>query len=56
MLAPGATVGILEQEPPLDEDKTVLGNIQEGLGEIKPQLDRYNAIAEKMARPSTPTS
>src|SRR5687767_9801230 len=49
MLAPGATVGILQQEPPLNEEKTVLGNVEEGLGEIKQQLDRYNAIAEQMA-------
>src|SRR4051812_8436050 len=49
MLAPGASVGILQQEPPLNEDKTVLGNVEEGLGAIKEQLDRYNAIAEKMA-------
>jgi ATP-binding cassette ChvD family protein len=49
LLAPGATVGILQQEPPLSEDKTVLGNVEEGLGEIKQQLDRYNAIAEQMA-------
>jgi ATP-binding cassette ChvD family protein len=49
ILAPGATVGILQQEPPLNEEKTVLGNVEEGLGEIKQQLDRYNAIAEQMA-------
>jgi ATP-binding cassette ChvD family protein len=48
-LQPGATVGILQQEPPLNEEKTVLGNVEEGLGEIKVQLDRYNAIAEQMA-------
>ncbi|MDT7576263.1 MAG: hypothetical protein QOH17_2596 [Pseudonocardiales bacterium] len=48
-LKPGATVGILQQEPALDETKTVLGNVQEGLGEIKQQLDRYNEIAELMA-------
>ncbi|MGH3672798.1 MAG: ATP-binding cassette domain-containing protein, partial [Pseudonocardiaceae bacterium] len=48
-LAPGATVGILEQEPTLNESKTVLGNVQEGLGEIKDKLDRFNEIAEKMA-------
>jgi ATP-binding cassette ChvD family protein len=47
-LKPGATVGILQQEPPLNEEKTVLGNVEEGLGEIKAQLDRYNEIAEKM--------
>jgi ATP-binding cassette ChvD family protein len=48
-LTPGYTVGILQQEPPLNEDKTVLGNVEEGLGEIKAKLDRYNEIAEKMA-------
>ncbi|ONI85616.1 energy-dependent translational throttle protein EttA [Saccharothrix sp. ALI-22-I] len=48
-LSPGYTVGILQQEPPLNEEKTVLGNVQEGLGEIKVKLDRYNEIAEKMA-------
>ncbi|CCH28647.1 ABC-type transporter, ATPase subunit [Saccharothrix espanaensis DSM 44229] len=48
-LSPGHTVGILQQEPPLNEEKTVLGNVQEGLGEIKVKLDRYNEIAEKMA-------
>ena len=48
-LAPGATVGILEQEPALNEEKTVLGNVEEGVGEIKQKLDRYNQIAEQMA-------
>ncbi|MEU7814549.1 energy-dependent translational throttle protein EttA [Pseudonocardia sp. NPDC049154] len=48
-LAPGATVGILQQEPPLNEEKTVLGNVEEGVGEIKQKLDRYNQIAEQMA-------
>ncbi|MGH3874444.1 MAG: energy-dependent translational throttle protein EttA [Pseudonocardiaceae bacterium] len=48
-LTPGATVGILQQEPVLDEEKSVLGNVQEGLGEIKTKLDRFNEIAEKMA-------
>jgi ATP-binding cassette ChvD family protein len=48
-LAPGATVGILEQEPVLNEDKTVLGNVEEGLGEVKAKLDRFNEIAEKLA-------
>jgi ATP-binding cassette ChvD family protein len=48
-LSPGYSVGILQQEPPLNEDKTVLGNVEEGLGEIKLKLDRYNEIAEKMA-------
>jgi ATP-binding cassette ChvD family protein len=48
-LSPGYTVGILLQEPPLNEDKTVLGNVQEGAGEIKETLDRYNEIAAEMA-------
>ncbi len=48
-LDPGATVGILEQEPPLNEDKTVKQNVEEGLGEIKVQLDRFNEIAEQLA-------
>ncbi len=48
-LSPGYTVGILQQEPSLSEDKTVLGNVEEGLGEIKVKLDRFNEIAEKMA-------
>ncbi|HEY6796436.1 MAG TPA: energy-dependent translational throttle protein EttA [Kineosporiaceae bacterium] len=48
-LTPGYSVGILLQEPPLNEEKTVLGNVEEGLGEIKVKLDRYNEIAEKMA-------
>jgi ATP-binding cassette ChvD family protein len=48
-LATGATVGILLQEPPLNEDKTVRGNVEEGLGDIKVKLDRYNEVAELMA-------
>jgi ATP-binding cassette ChvD family protein len=48
-LANDATVGILLQEPPLNEEKTVLGNVQEGAGEIKETLDRYNEIAAEMA-------
>jgi len=50
-LAPGATVGILLQEPPLNEEKTVLGNVEEGAGEIKAKLDRYNEISAEMAEP-----
>ncbi|WP_114201642.1 energy-dependent translational throttle protein EttA [Janibacter anophelis] len=50
-LKPGATVGILLQEPPLNEDKTVLGNVEEGAGEIKAKLDRYNEISELMTEP-----
>ncbi|EWC59634.1 ABC transporter ATP-binding protein [Actinokineospora spheciospongiae] len=48
-LSPGYTVGILQQEPPLNEEKTVLGNVQEAVGEVKAKLDRYNEIAELMA-------
>jgi energy-dependent translational throttle protein EttA len=44
-LAPGATVGMLEQEPRLDESKNVLGNVQEGVAETKALLDRFNALA-----------
>ncbi|GAA3612394.1 energy-dependent translational throttle protein EttA [Marihabitans asiaticum] len=50
-LAKDATVGILLQEPPLNEEKTVLGNVEEGMGEIKAKLDRYNAISEEMTEP-----
>jgi ATP-binding cassette ChvD family protein len=48
-LMPGFTVGILEQEPKLDESKTVLGNVEDGVAETKALLDRYNQIAEQMA-------
>ena len=48
-LDPGATVGILLQEPPLNEEKTVRGNVEEGLGEIYEKLQRYEKIAEEMA-------
>ncbi|WP_129338483.1 energy-dependent translational throttle protein EttA [Cellulomonas endophytica] len=50
-LAPGFSVGILQQEPPLNEEKTVLGNVEEGVGEIKGKLDRYNEISALMAEP-----
>jgi ATP-binding cassette ChvD family protein len=48
-LMPGFTVGILDQEPQLDDSKTVLGNVEEGVAETKALLDRYNEIAEQMA-------
>ena len=48
-LATGETVGILQQEPPLNEEKTVRGNVEEGLGDIKVKLDRFNEVAELMA-------
>ncbi|TDL08651.1 energy-dependent translational throttle protein EttA [Mycolicibacterium obuense] len=47
-LAPGATVGILMQEPQLDETKTVRENVEEGVA-IKAKLNRYNEVAELMA-------
>lgn len=50
-LSPGFTVGILLQEPPLNEDKTVLGNVEEGVAEIKAKLDRFNEISALMAEP-----
>jgi ATP-binding cassette ChvD family protein len=49
-LTPGFTVGILMQEPELDETKTVLENVQEGVA-IKPKLDRFNEISALMADP-----
>ncbi len=50
-LSPGYSVGILLQEPPLNEAKTVLGNVQEGVGEIYEKLTRYNEISEEMTQP-----
>ncbi|HYI32071.1 MAG TPA: energy-dependent translational throttle protein EttA [Glaciibacter sp.] len=50
-LTPGYTVGILMQEPHLDETKTVLENVQEGVGPIKGKLDRFNEISAAMAEP-----
>ena len=48
-LMPGYSVGMLAQEPPLNEDKTVLGNIEEAVAETKAKLERFNNIAEQMA-------
>jgi ATP-binding cassette ChvD family protein len=48
---PDATVGMLQQEPPLTEGKTVLENVQEAVADIKGKVDRYNAISEEMANP-----
>src|SRR6476660_9877433 len=44
-LAPGATVGLLEQEPQLDPDKDVKGNVEDGVAETKALLDRFNELA-----------
>ncbi|MEV7549513.1 energy-dependent translational throttle protein EttA [Amycolatopsis sp. NPDC089917] len=48
-LQPGASVGILMQEPELNEEKTVRENVEEGLGDIKVKLNRFNEVAELMA-------
>lgn len=48
-LTPGYTVGILQQEPPLDEDKTVLENIELAFGDVKAKIDRFNEIGGLMA-------
>ncbi len=50
-LAKDATVGILLQEPPLTEDKTVLENVEEAVGETKAMLARFNQISEELADP-----
>jgi ATP-binding cassette ChvD family protein len=50
-LSPGYTVGILMQEPVLDETKTVLENVQEGVGPIKAKVDRFNEISLALAEP-----
>ena len=50
-LSPGYTVGILLQEPELDESKTVLENVQEGVGETMAMLARFNQISDEMANP-----
>ncbi|SEN67989.1 energy-dependent translational throttle protein EttA [Cryobacterium sp. TMT1-3] len=50
-LSPGYTVGILMQEPQLDESKTVLENVQEGVGPIKAKVDRFNEISLALGEP-----
>ncbi len=50
-LSPGYTVGILEQEPPLEEDKTVIENIRLAFGDILAKIDRFNEIGAEMADP-----
>jgi len=50
-ITPGYSVGILLQEPTLNETKTVLENVQEGVAETRAILDRFNAISEEMANP-----
>jgi ATP-binding cassette ChvD family protein len=50
-LSEGYTVGILMQEPKLDESKTVLGNVEEAVKEVKAKLDRFNEISAELANP-----
>ncbi|MFM7495861.1 MAG: energy-dependent translational throttle protein EttA [Candidatus Nanopelagicus sp.] len=50
-LSPGYSVGILLQEPPLNEDKNVLENVQEGVADTIALLNRFNAISDEMANP-----
>ncbi|MEX1209745.1 MAG: energy-dependent translational throttle protein EttA [Candidatus Nanopelagicales bacterium] len=51
IIAPGATAGILMQEPMLDETKTVLENVEEGVADTMAMLDRFNEISAQMADP-----
>jgi sulfate-transporting ATPase len=50
-LAPGATVGLLPQEPDLDSEKDVRGNVEDGVREKRELLDRFNEISAKFAEP-----
>jgi energy-dependent translational throttle protein EttA len=50
-LAPGATVGFLQQEPLLDEGKDVRGNVEDGVRQLRDLLDRFNAISAAFAEP-----
>jgi ATP-binding cassette ChvD family protein len=50
-LAPGATVGLLEQEPELDPGKTVRENVEDGVRELRDLLDRFNEISARFAEP-----
>ena len=50
-LAPGATVGLLEQEPELDPARDVRGNVEDGVRELRDLLDRFNAISAAFAEP-----
>jgi sulfate-transporting ATPase len=50
-LAPGASVGLLEQEPWLDPEKDVRGNVEDGVRELRDLLDRFNEISAKFAEP-----
>src|ERR1700712_326927 len=50
-LAPGATVGLLQQEPPLDETKTVRENVEDAVSELRGWLSRFDEVSNAMADP-----
>ena len=50
-LAPGATVGMLAQEPELDPERTVRENVEDGVRELRDLLDRFNAVSARFAEP-----
>jgi sulfate-transporting ATPase len=50
-LAPGATVGLLEQEPQLDSEKDVRGNVEDGVRALRNLLDRFNAVSAQFSEP-----
>lgn len=50
-LTPGYTVGILQQEPPLDDEKTVLENVQMAFGDVLAKIERFNQVSAEMADP-----
>src|SRR6188472_2880195 len=50
-LAPGATIGLLEQEPELDPEKDVRGNVEDGVRELRDLLDRFEAVSALFAEP-----
>jgi ATP-binding cassette ChvD family protein len=51
LLAPGASVGLLQQEPPLDETKTVRENVEDAVAELRGWLSRFEAVSEEMGGP-----
>src|SRR3984957_3429221 len=50
-IAPGASVGLLEQEPELDPAKDVRGNVEDGVRELRDLLDRFNVVSTAFAEP-----
>src|SRR5579884_1309388 len=50
-LSPGYTVGLLQQEPPLDESKTVRGNVEDAVAEIRGWLTRFEEVSAAMGEP-----